>query len=349
MKPRDVLKALAAQVLCATGVARLARRRLHGQLAILMFHGVEAQPLSPPCPYVLDAPTLRRELKFVSLHFTVLPLDEALERLSNGTLPARAATLTFDDGTRNLAVHAAPILRELGLPAAVFLATGPMGTSETLWPDRLWLAFARTRVGDIDLAAFGLEEKHSLRDAAGRTEAWLAVIRHLKTVSDTERIDWVESITDALGAEADATPGPFELLSWDEARAMMHDARVSLHPHTVTHPILSRCTDEKVDAEISESCMTLERETGQSPSIFAYPNGQVSDFDHRAKEVLRRNGIRWALSTTSGFADRNSDPLELPRIGIGGDGSYAQFRLRVSGALPLRRLRALATSDHPPC
>ena len=142
-----------------------------GQLAILNFHGVEAKPLSPRCDYVLDAATLRRALEYVRRCFHVLSLEEALERLRAGTLPDRAAALTFDDGTRNLATHAAPVLRDLGLPAAVFLATGPMGTGEALWPDRLWLAFARTKVPDIDLTAIGLGRR-SLRSAADRGETW---------------------------------------------------------------------------------------------------------------------------------------------------------------------------------
>jgi hypothetical protein len=134
---RTTIKELAAPILCAAGVPLFARWRRSGRLAILMFHGVEGEPLSPPCDYVLDVATLRRELEYVRRHFHVLPLEEALERLRDGTLPRCAATLTFDDGTRNLATHAAPVLRDLQLPAAVFLATGPMGTGEALWPDRL--------------------------------------------------------------------------------------------------------------------------------------------------------------------------------------------------------------------
>jgi peptidoglycan/xylan/chitin deacetylase (PgdA/CDA1 family) len=117
---------------------------------------------------------------------------------------------------------------------------------------------------------------------------------------------------------------------------------VSLYPHTVTHPILSRCTDNKVDYEISESCLVVERETGSKPLIFAYPNGGVQDFDMRAKGALRRNGVRWSLSTTNGFADPESDPLALPRIGIGSNHSLALFRLKVSG-FELRRPRLRAT------
>lgn len=72
--------------------------------------------------------------------------------------------ITFDDATRNLATHAVPVLRELRLPAAMFLVTGPMGTGETLWPDRLWLAIARTAATEVDLA--------ELDSARARSTVW---------------------------------------------------------------------------------------------------------------------------------------------------------------------------------
>ena len=355
---RAQVKLMAARILCAAGVPALARWRNSQRLAILMFHGVEGKPLSPPCDYVNDADTLRRELKYLRRHFTVLPLQEALERLHDGTLPRRAATLTFDDGTRNLAIHAAPVLRDLELPAAVFLATGPMGTTEALWPDRLWIAFAGTTVPEIDLTAIGFGMR-SIRNPDDRDHTRNMVVQHFKQLPDAERIARVDQLVAALGADCDAGGGPFEMLSWDEARILAGDGRVSLYPHTVTHPILARCSDEKVEFEISESCRTVARETGSAPTIFAYPNGGESDFDQRAKAVLQRNGIPWALSTTHGFADRHSDPLALPRLAVGPDPSLALFRLKISGFnlrwvhlladRVLRRERVEATSEVGAC
>lgn len=327
---RVQVKLMAANLLCAAGVPALARWQNSDRLAILMFHGVEGKPLSPPCEYVNDAATLRRELTYLRRHFHVLPLQEALERLRDGTLPRRAAAVTFDDGTRNLAIHAGPVLRDLKIPAAVFLATGPMGTAEALWPDRLWIAFAATTLSEIDLTEIGLGMR-SLRNPAERNETRDEVVQHFKQLPDAERLDRVDWLVGALGPEPDAAGGPFEMLSWDEARDLAGDGRVALYPHTVTHPILARCTDEKVEYEISESCRVVERETGSAPTIFAYPNGGEGDFDQRAKAVLVRNGVPWALSTTLGFADRSSDPLALPRIGIGPSPSLGLFKLKVSG------------------
>lgn len=336
-KPRLVsaAKDLAAWLVCVSGVAAFSRWRHRKRLAILMFHGIEKEPVSPPCWHVLDLATFRRELEYVCRHFRVLPLDEALMRLEAGTLPNHAAALTFDDGTRNLSTYAAPALRDFGLPAAVFLTTGPMDTDETLWPDRLWLAFASTTSSDVDLTAVGLG-KRSLRSVAHRGEAYAAALERFKDLPDGERMARVDSLVSALAPQCVADPGPFRLLSWDEAREMTGHGRVSLHPHSVTHPILSRCRDDKVEREVAESCAAVERVTGCAPTVFAYPNGRLQDFDDRAKAALRRCGVRWALATRNGLADAHSDPLALPRIPIGSGISFARFRVLVSGALDRR-------------
>jgi peptidoglycan/xylan/chitin deacetylase (PgdA/CDA1 family) len=323
------MKALAMNVLSAAGLPAVFRRRLRGKLAILMYHGVEAEPLSPHCSYVVDTAALRRQLRYLKRNFRVLALEDALDRLRDGTLPDRAVTLTFDDGTRNLATQAAPVLRELGLPAAVFLATGPMDSDQVLWPDRLWLAFAATRATAVDLTMLGMGTA-PLLDDADRGDVCGVVVERLKNLPDAERLERVESLVTALAAMPDTTP--FELLSWPEARAMADDGLITLYPHTVTHPILSRCSDEKVEYEISESCAAVALETARDPAIFAYPNGRTQDFDDRARAVLHRRGIRWALATTHGFAVADSDPFALPRIGIGSGLSFARFRLLVSGA-----------------
>lgn len=329
------VKNVAAWLLCAVWVPALARRRHHGRLAIVVFHGVQDKPLSPPCWHVLDAATYRRQLEYLRRHFTVLPLAEALERLAAGTLPPRAVAITFDDGTANLATHAVPALRELGLPAAVFVATGPIGSAETLWPDRLWLAIARTAVTEIDLTSVGLGIR-SLDATRSRGRVYAAAVQRLKDLDDARRIEVLDEILGALGHRGGADGGPFRMLSWDQARAMSSDGLVTLYPHSVTHPILARCSDEKVDREITESCAVVERETGCTPTIFAYPNGRTQDFDARARQVLRARGVRWALSTTSGFASRHSDPLALPRLAVGSDASFDYFRLMVSGGAPRR-------------
>jgi len=295
-----------------------------------MYHGVAAQQLSMSCWHCLDARSFQRQMEYLSRNFNILPLEEALERLRAGTLPPRAVTLTFDDGTRNLATVAAPVLRRLGLSSAVFLTTDPMDVGGVVWPDRLWLAFARTTESEIDVPELGLQ-KCSLASTTARGRAYQEAITRLKDLPDSERIALLNNIIATLTPQESNDPGPFAMLSWDDARSLARDAAVALYPHTATHPILSRCDDTKVKSEIVDSCMAVERATGYPPTVFAYPNGRTQDFDGRAKAALTGHGIQWGLAGTTGFAHRDSDPLALPRIPIGSDMSFAQFRLLVSG------------------
>ncbi|BBX70975.1 polysaccharide deacetylase [Mycolicibacterium psychrotolerans] len=329
------MKESAAWAACLSGLTVFYRWRNRNRLAILMYHGVEQHPLRPDCWHVLDVEVFRRQLDYVRRHFRILPLEEALARLESGTLPQRAAALTFDDGTRNLATCAAPVLREFDLPAAVFLTTGPMGTDEALWPDRLWLAFARTECIDIDLTSIDLGMR-SLSTVADRGATYAAVLERCKELPDQERLAQVESLVTALGPDTVDDPGPFRMLSWQEAREMGGDGLVTLYPHTVTHPILSCCSDDKIEREVADSCAAVQRETGTAPGVFAYPNGRSRDFDERARAALRRCGLRWALVTENGYADASSDPLALPRIPIGSGSSFARFRILVSGATEAR-------------
>jgi hypothetical protein len=54
---------------------------------------------------------------------------------------------------------------------------------------------------------------------------------------------------------------------------------------------------------------------------------------------VRRAGLRFALSTSEGLADRSSDPLALPRVAVGADLSLARLSLLASGALGALRGR----------
>ena len=68
-----------------------------GRLTILTFHRVlpEADPLFPDVPSAADFETYMR---WVAAWCNVIPLQRAVEGLFEGSIPARALAITFDDG-----------------------------------------------------------------------------------------------------------------------------------------------------------------------------------------------------------------------------------------------------------
>ena len=89
---------------------------------LLTFHRVndEGHPFFGGTPVEL----FRRQMETLRRYFDVWPLGELVDRVrETGQVPLNAAAITFDDGYRDNFTHAFPVLRELGLPATIFLVT----------------------------------------------------------------------------------------------------------------------------------------------------------------------------------------------------------------------------------
>src|SRR2546426_5909134 len=86
------------------------------RLLILCYHGVSLQDEHEWDPKLFVTPAfLRRRFEILrDGGYAVLPLDEALTRCANGTLPPRSVVLTFDDGLSDFARVVAPMLAEFG-------------------------------------------------------------------------------------------------------------------------------------------------------------------------------------------------------------------------------------------
>jgi peptidoglycan/xylan/chitin deacetylase (PgdA/CDA1 family) len=317
-------------------------RRDGRRLAVLMYHGVVEEALDPFCWHQLPLANFREQMQFVARTCTVLPLEEALERMEAGTLPHRACAITFDDGFRNNATTAYPVLRELGLPATIFLVTGLVtgltGTGAVLWPDRLYLAVKATDASTLDASRLGLGQV-PLGTSEQKAVALDDMLRVLKERPAEKKNADLACLLKDLGAVGEPEAGAFGLLSWEEVAGLAQDKRITFGAHTTRHEILSRQPDEAVEQEIRSSHEEVRRRLDAAPQVFAYPNGRRIDFDQRAQDVLRGLAVPWALSTREAVARSGGDPLDVPRICVGADMPLTRFRQLVGGTVDLLKGR----------
>src|SRR5919199_4722560 len=100
-------------------------------LRILFYHRVsdDRDPLAiAPERFAAQMELLRSD------GFRVTDVVEAAELLARGELPDGVLALTFDDGYRDVAEHALPVLERCGFRATVFVATGVVdGTATFTW------------------------------------------------------------------------------------------------------------------------------------------------------------------------------------------------------------------------
>jgi peptidoglycan/xylan/chitin deacetylase (PgdA/CDA1 family) len=105
--------------LALLGPAMLGREDAPG-LFVLIYHRVGAGQGRE-----MDMPAARfaRQMRELSDRDELVGLRDGLDRLSTGALERDLVAVTFDDGYREVFDHAWPILRDLGVPATVFLPT----------------------------------------------------------------------------------------------------------------------------------------------------------------------------------------------------------------------------------
>jgi peptidoglycan/xylan/chitin deacetylase (PgdA/CDA1 family) len=117
----------------ATGLHALLGSRAGERVGVLTYHRVAPHVRAVPPPSHNVAPERFREQieGLLRRGFTVWPLRRIVEQAANGDdIPARIIAITFDDGFGTVFTQAWPILRDLRVPATVFLNTGYLDSTD---------------------------------------------------------------------------------------------------------------------------------------------------------------------------------------------------------------------------
>lgn len=113
----------------AAGACGLLARDFSSKLIIVTFHRVNDR--LDLDGITCDSRTFETFCRYFRRHFTVVPLSEQIAGIRSGRNLGGTLSITFDDGYRDNAEVAAPILKRLGLPATFFVVTGFIGTEYT--------------------------------------------------------------------------------------------------------------------------------------------------------------------------------------------------------------------------
>jgi peptidoglycan/xylan/chitin deacetylase (PgdA/CDA1 family) len=235
-------------------------------------------------------------------------LEEGMRKLREGTLPARAICITFDDGYRDNIEVAVPILKRHGLTATFFIATGFLDGGRMMH-DTVIEAVRRLPDGAFDLGWIGLGQQ-LIGDAPSRVTLIDEFVRCVKYLSFQERADACMRLAHAV-----SEPLPTDLMMVSDHVRQLVAQGMEVGAHTHNHPILARLSPEEASAQIVKSRDTLADLLGSTPTLFAYPNGKPNlDYGAEHVEMVRRAGFSAAVSVSMGTASQGSDPLQIPRF-----------------------------------
>ncbi len=282
---------------------------------VLTYHGILDRP-DPFYGYATPLADFERQVRLLRRFCAVLSLDEILDRLEQGrSLPRRCVTLTFDDGYRDFVTLAGPLLKRHGLPATVFAAVAALERG-WLWPDLVRHVLRTTAAGDVELETLtdGGPRVFTLDTLSERLSAVASLDARLKRLED--RAKWTvleELVWKLLGMAVRDVSIPGLMLTWDELRRIARDG-MAVGAHTVTHPILTRMSEQEAAREIVESRQRLETALDVPVRHFAYPNGRPDDVSPAVRRLVKWAGFRSAYTTIEGYNRPVDDRWSLRRL-----------------------------------
>jgi peptidoglycan/xylan/chitin deacetylase (PgdA/CDA1 family) len=328
-----------------SGVASLARRSrrdLRADFVTVMYHSVpdvECESFIDP-EVSIPAATFERHLKVLQRHANVIPIDHALAWMrGEGELPPRAAVLTFDDGYLDNVKVVAPLLRQYGMPATMFIATGYVDREEPQWVDQLYTAFRFRQRYELIVDDGGQRFDVSTDRAARR--AYKSLTAQLLAGDVARRRQLLDEVTSSLDPSLSCPP---LTARWQDLRQLHVDyPEIELGLHGHDHLDLQALPLGEALLEVHRSQSRFEAEMGFRARFMSYPYGRCSP---QLASSMAQYGIEAAFRTQPSLrTDRSTDRFAIPRFGA--ERSAVDLRLWTDGVLPGLGQRLFgAVADH---
>ena len=313
----------------------LAPRSFAGVGGILMLHRVSPTDPAPlgihsglcVTPAFLDAliPAL------TAAGYDFVAMDAVPGRIASPTGRPFLA-VTFDDGYKDNAEHAFPVLRRHDVPWTVYIAPGLVSGATHLWWEIAEAAVATLDAISIDTPQGRL--KLLTRTTGEKLAAFQRIQQHIMTeLPEAQVASFIRKIA------AMARIDPFahnrsELMDWNQLRAVAADPLCTIGCHTQHHYHLARLEKPGLQAEFAVAIKAIEAETGLRPRHVAYPYGYKLAVGRREIELAQEFGFATGVTTRHGmlFAEHASAMTALPRISVNGKHqNVGDVKLMLSG------------------
>ncbi len=327
------MRKLALQLLYFSQLWRIFRWLRRKTISIRTYHGVTE--FDVPNWTQLRAHEFEQQMRYLKQRYNPISLSTALDMIS-GRMPIApySVVVTFDDGFKNNATTAYPILKAYGIPSIVFLTTSFVDKDQRfgrlIWTDYIYCLIQNTKQDTLDLSDVGLT-RYELRGPMKRYEAKGVICAQLKKLDYERKNQIIEVIAERLATRVSAEQEKvFGSLDWKDIVRIDGEQLMSFGAHTVNHEILSQLPDERAEWELTESQRVIQQWLGRPVPYFAYPNGQPEDFTDRVDATVREH-YACALTTIPRFNRKGDDLYKLKRTGVGRGLSIWEFKLLMAG------------------
>lgn len=293
----------------------LQSRYLPGTCVIFTFHRVLSEEEFKSTRFqrsiAVSDVALRVFLITIKQRFSIISLQQLIDhqKSDGGTLDVTLsyACITFDDGWRDNYTNAFPILKELNVPATIFLSTAYIDSTCGFWWQQLGDILLNERLTDVQRAGLTALLSRYLKPSLANSLDADGIVDTIKRKHYSD----AHAITDQAISIANAGVSR-HCLSWPQCQEMS-GYNISFGSHSINHPRLSLLVKAEQENELVLSKLEMAQKRINYVNGFCYPYG---DFNQSVVELAKKN-YDIGLTTNAGVCrlDFNSTML-LPRINV---------------------------------
>ena len=322
------------------------KRTARQGLCAITYHGVMPDSYRARDPAMdgalVRAGNFRDQLRLLKSRYHVITPGEMLEWAENrARLPKQAVLLTCDDGLLNNLTDMLPILQEENLRCIFFVTGASAGeVATTLWYEELYLillaACERKFVSSVDNVILrACSEKNGKK----RRAAWWDIVKELSQVNSEDRNTLMAEARASLGLEEIVTSTikndpilqkRLLLLTSPQVKQLI-DGGMTIGAHTLTHPVLSKLSEDCAFREMADSRRLLEEVFSIPVWAVAYPFGDHEAVGERECEMAQKAGYKCAFVNVDGGFGEVKSHFAIPRVHVTAEMSLSEFEAHVTG------------------
>ena len=271
------------------------------------------------------------QISYLKSNYNIVSFKDVIQTLAkHGELPQRAVIVTFDDGFYDNYEIAYPLLIKYKVPATFFITTGYINKRHLFWFDQC--AYICKKIS-TKLVLYGAKHNklYTIDNRITKCgDPAYQLLKIMKQISNIDRLSVIDQLNKYMVNNNLVIDSDDQLnlpMSWENIIEMHKSGQIEIGSHTVSHPILSRLSNEEITYELSHSKLEIEDHLGAVCTTLAYPVGGEDDINDFVIQEAERLGYKMASSYIKGGNNLNYDSnfYKLNRIHIEKETTRARF------------------------
>ncbi|MBB3188411.1 polysaccharide deacetylase family protein [Microbacter margulisiae] len=212
---------------------------------------------------------------------------------------------TFDDGFRDNLTMALPVFQKYHIPFTVYVTTDFPDNRAFVWwywLENLLLNESTFIVNDGD--------SYPCDSISDRNQTFEAIKQKMRNHPSANAKTALQELLGSTFNEYQNMAMPDLLLSWDDIRTLLRSGLCTIGSHGVTHTSLTQLNESSLMNELQQSRQRLKKETGQEPTHFAYPYGDMNNY---VAAAVKQSGYLSAVCIDGGMQRQHQNPFYFKR------------------------------------